>query len=75
MSDQHKGAVHPDISKAFHDIRDTYQALYMFLDTPEGEEPLFTSDKIMEFLERDLELMRKAEKSCKGCCQARLACE
>ena len=75
MSDQHKAEVNPAISKAFHDIRNTYQALYMYLATPEGEKPLFTSDKIMEFLERDLDLMLKAEKSCKGCCQARLSCE
>lgn len=75
MSDQNKGEVHPDISKANHAIRNTYQALYMYLDAPDGEEPLFTSDKIKSFLERDLDLMLKAEKSCKGCCQARLACE
>ena len=50
VSDQHKGEVHPDISKAFHDVRNTFHALYMYLDSLNGEEPLFTSDEIKAIL-------------------------
>ena len=38
MIDQHENKTNPAISKVFHDIRNTYQALFMFLDTPDGEE-------------------------------------
>lgn len=67
MIDQHENKTNPAISKVFHDIRNTYQALFMFLDTPDGEEKLFTPEKIMGFLQRDLALMLEAEKTCKAC--------
>ena len=59
--------INPTVSKVFHDIRNTYQVLYSHLGTPEGEESLFTPEKIMEYLERDLELMIAAEQACISC--------
>jgi hypothetical protein len=59
--------INPTVSKVFHDIRNTYQVLYTHLGTEEGEESLFTPERIMEYLERDLKLMIAAEQACISC--------
>jgi hypothetical protein len=58
--------VNPKISKAFHDIRNTYSALYAFLATSD-EEPIFTKEQIKEYLDKDVQLMAEAEAACKEC--------
>jgi hypothetical protein len=59
--------INPTVSKVFHDIRNTYQVLYTHFGMEEGDEPLFTKEKIMEYLDRDIKLMIEAEKACKEC--------
>jgi hypothetical protein len=59
--------INPTVSKVFHDIRNTYQVLYTHLGMEEGEEPLFTKEQIMLYLDRDIKLMIEAETACKEC--------
>jgi hypothetical protein len=59
--------INPTVSKVNHDIRNTYQILYAYFGTEEGEEPIFTKEQIMEYLDRDLKLMIEAEKACTQC--------
>jgi hypothetical protein len=59
--------INPTVSKVFHDIRNTYQVLFTHFGMEEGEEPIFTKEQIMEYLDRDLKLMIAAEEACKDC--------
>jgi len=59
--------INPTVSKVFHDIRNTYQVLFTHFGMEEGEEPIFSKEAIMEYLERDLKLMIEAETACKEC--------
>jgi hypothetical protein len=59
--------INPTVSKVFHDIRNTYQVLFTHLGMEEGEEPIFSKEAIMEYLDRDLKLMIEAETACKEC--------
>jgi len=59
--------INPTISKTFHDLRNTYQALYVYFETRENEEPIFTPERLMEYLKKDLKLMESAIEACKSC--------
>lgn len=60
--------INPVISKVFHDIRNTYQAIIMLANAhKDGEESIISPDSILEQLERDLRLMEEAEQTCKKC--------
>jgi hypothetical protein len=59
--------INPTVSKVFHDIRNTYQVLFTHFGMEEGEEPLFSNEKIMEYLDRDIKLMIDAEEACRAC--------
>ena len=67
MSDQHENKIDPTISKAFHDIRNTYQSLLYHFDDVTAEGFKVDPEQVIEKINKDLVLMLEAEKTCKAC--------
>ena len=67
MSDQPENKVNPGISKVFHDIRNTYQSLLYHFDDVNAEGFKVDPEQAIERMNKDLVLMKEAEKSCKAC--------
>jgi hypothetical protein len=59
--------INPTVSKVFHDIRNTYQVLFTHFGMEEGDEPIFSKEVIIEYLDKDLKLMIAAEEACTQC--------
>lgn len=65
---EQQAIVNPSVSKAFHDIRNTYNSLIFHLD----EEMEFSINPVdaINRMYKDLELMAIAERACKACKEA-----